>query len=150
MGLHGLGLFEGITEQELRQMQRCFEAYFQSYQAGERIRRYGEGNVVGVLASGTAAVCRIDADGSKTVLEYLRENGVFGEMLAFSSAEDLELICIKPCRVMFIDYRHIVRRCEKACVHHSRLVANMLRLLSEKSRALSERVEILSQRSTRS
>ena len=55
----------------------------------------------------------------------------------------------ETCDVMFIDYPHILKRCERACTHHSLLVQNMLRLIAGKAQALSERVDVLSRRSIR-
>ena len=58
-------------------------------------------------------------------------------------------MCRTPCDVLFIDYPHILQRCEKACTHHSLLVQNMLQLMADKARALSERIDVLSRRSIR-
>ncbi|MEG1918248.1 MAG: Crp/Fnr family transcriptional regulator, partial [Oscillospiraceae bacterium] len=75
----------------------------------------------------------------------------FGETIAFSGgmADSLMVVCQKECRVQFVNYEHIVKRCEKACAHHSVLVQNMLRLIAGKAQHLGERVEVLSQRSIR-
>ena len=51
--------------------------------------------------------------------------------------------------MLYIDYEHIVKRCPNACAHHSTVVSNLVRLMSEKTQALSEHLEILSRRSTR-
>ena len=51
--------------------------------------------------------------------------------------------------MLFIDYAHILKRCENACTHHSLLVQNMLRLMADKAQALSMRVDVLSRRSIR-
>ena len=59
------------------------------------------------------------------------------------------MVCRTACDVVFIDYPHILKRCERACTHHSLLVQNMLRLISDKAQALSERVDVLSRRSIR-
>ena len=61
----------------------------------------------------------------------------------------MEVIARETCDVMFIDYPHILKRCERACTHHSLLVQNMLRLIAGKAQALSERVDVLSRRSIR-
>ena len=76
---------------------------------------------------------------------------MFGRTLAFSGSrsDTLEVVCRQPCEVLFIDYPHILKRCERACTHHSVLVQNMLRLMSDKAQALSERVDVLSRRSIR-
>lgn len=63
--------------------------------------------------------------------------------------DSLEVVCRTSCDVLFIDYVHILKRCELACTHHSLLVQNMLRLIADKAQALSERVDVLSRRSIR-
>ena len=146
-------LFAGISETEYTAMLRCFETYEQSYSSGALIRAFeGENRrCVGVLQSGRAEILRLDADGGKTVLEQLEEGSIFGEMLAFSGAEqeNICVVCTQSCQVLYIDYEHIIKRCPKACPHHSTLVQNMLMLLSQKALLLSQRVEILSYRSIR-
>ena len=51
--------------------------------------------------------------------------------------------------MLYIDYEHIVKRCPNACTHHSTVVANLVKLMSEKTQALSEHLEILSRRTIR-
>jgi len=84
-------------------------------------------------------------------MEELGPGGVFGRTLAFAGSErdSLEIVSRTPCDVLFIDYRHILKRCENACTHHSQLVQNMLRLMSDKAQGLSQRVDVLSRRSIR-
>ncbi|QNL43423.1 Crp/Fnr family transcriptional regulator [Oscillibacter hominis] len=146
-------LFEGISYDSYLQMVDCFQMRTKAYQPGEIILNFGEGNPhqVGILEDGTAALLRIDADGNNTILEEMGAGSVFGETVAFSGigGDSLMVVCEKDCRVEFVDYAHIVKRCERACTHHSMLVQNMLRLISDKTLALGERVEVLSQRSIR-
>ena len=35
---------------------------------------------------------------------------------------------------MFIDYEHVIKRCEQACHHHSQMVSNLLQLTAIQSR----------------
>ena len=95
------------------------------------------GNAVGVVERGEASLIRIDEEGVATVLEELGPGGVFGKSLAFSTSgrDSLEVVCRTACDVVFIDYPHILKRCERACTHHSLLVQNMLRLISDKAQA---------------
>ena len=91
---------------------------------------------------------RIDEEGVATVLEELGPGGVFGKSLAFSTSgrDSLEVSAARPATWCSFDYPHILKRCERACTHHSLLVQNMLRLISDKAQALSERVDVLSRR----
>lgn len=145
-------LFQGISYDSYLAMVDCFHARTRTYQTGEIILSFGEENqAVGIIEEGTATLMRIDAEGTSTILEVLEAGGVFGETIAFSGIgeDSLMVVCRKDCRVLFIDYEHLVKRCEKACTHHSVLVQNMLRLIADKAMALGERVEVLSQRSIR-
>ena len=124
-----------------------------SYQADELIYDFADAQQddVGVIERGAAALIRIDEEGVATVMEELGPGGVFGRNLAFagSAGDSLEVVCRTPCEVLFIDYPHILRRCESACAYHSTLVQNMLRLMADKAQALSERIDVLSRRSIR-
>lgn len=146
-------LFQGINYDEYQRMLTCFQAVQRSYRPEEMIYDFSKPNqnAVGIIERGTASLIRIDADGVATVLEELHAGGVFGKDLAFAgSREDsLEVVCRTACDVLFIDYPHILKRCENACYHHSLLVQNMLRLMADKAQSLSERVDVLSRRSIR-
>ena len=145
-------LFAGVDEVSCENMLRCFSAYEQRFSAGQTILTCGQQqDMIGVLLSGSADLVRLDADGNRTILETLEEGGVFGEVLAFSGAggDSIFLECRRDCRVLYLDYDQITKRCENACLHHSILVQNLFRLLSTKTLRLSERVEVLSRRSIR-
>ncbi len=146
-------LFQDISYEEYQQMLACFQAVQKSYRPEEVLYDYTApaSNAVGVLERGEASLIRIDQDGVATVLEELGPGGVFGRSLAFSASgrDSLEVVCRTACEVVFIDYSQILKRCERACTHHSLLVQNMLRLISDKAQALSERVDVLSRRSIR-
>lgn len=146
-------LFRDISYEEYQKMLPCFQAVGRLYQADELIYDFGDAgrNEVGVIERGEAALIRIDEEGVATVMEELGAGGVFGRDLAFagSAGDSLQVVCRTSCEVLFIDYPHILRRCEKACAYHSMLVQNMLRLMADKAQALSERIDVLSRRSIR-
>ena len=145
-------LFSGIEYDSYLAMYTCFQAVSRTYRPDDVIYDFAEGrDVVGILERGEATLIRTDADGVETVLERFHTGGVFGRTLAFSGGHSdvLQVVCRASCDVLFIDYSHILKRCERACNHHSLLVQNMLRLMAEKAHALSDRVDVLSRRSIR-
>ena len=147
-----VGLFQDITGPEVEAMIRCFRMRTAAFLPGETICSYGEeGEEVGVITVGSAELVRFDYDGTRTILERLEEGAVFGEVLAFTAAlgDSVEVVTHEGCQVLFMEYSHIMKRCEKACQHHSKLVQNMFRLVAEQARSLSCRVEVLSRRSIR-
>jgi len=145
-------IFENITPEELEAMIRCFRMWEAAFQPGETVCTYGEGHdEVGVVISGGAQLIRLDREGGRTILERLEPGGVFGEKLAFTMdfGDCVEVVSEAGCRILFMEYAHVMKRCEKACAHHSQLVQNMFRLVADKTQQLSRRVEVLSRRSIR-
>ena len=146
-------LFQNISQEEYLRMLTCFQAVQKSFRPEDLIYDFTVpgSNAVGIIERGTAQLIRIDELGVSTVMEELGPGGVFGRTLAFAgNGEDsLEIVCRASCDVLFIDYSHILKRCENACTHHSILVQNMLQLMASKAQALSERVDVLSRRSIR-
>ena len=145
-------LFTGIDYDSYLAMYTCFQAVSRSYRPDDVIYDFSSSqNVVGIVERGEAALIRIDADGVEPMMEQFRVGGVFGRTLDFSGSRSdvLEVVCRTPCEVLFFDYAHILKRCERACTHHSVLVQNMLRLMADKAQALTERVDVLSRRSIR-
>lgn len=145
-------LFHNISKEEFTSMQLCLGAREYSYAAGETICTYGESfHSLGILASGTASVIRFEKNGSRTILEHLRKQDIFGDILAFQNPqyECILVVSSTPCQVMFIDYQNLLSTCSKICRCHQQLIQNMLALVSQKTLFLSERVEVLSKRTIR-
>ena len=146
-------LFRNITYDEYLRMMDCFRATQKNFRADELICDFtsSSGDAVGIVERGSAALIRIDEEGVATVLEELGPGSVFGRSLAFavSGGGSQEVVGRSGCEVLFIDYYHILKRCERACTHHSLLVQNMLGLLVEKAQKLSQRVDVLSRRTIR-
>lgn len=147
-----LALFQGITNGEVDAMIHCFHMRQARYESGQTICTYGEGGgEVGVLIRGHAALVRYDYAGTRTILEQIGTGGVFGEVLAFTPelGDCVEVVSGGESEALFMEYGHLMKRCENACAHHSRLVQNMFQLVTEQTRRLSRRVEVLSRRSIR-
>ncbi len=147
-----LEIFHDISNDEVEAMIHCFRMRRARFEAGRTICVYGEcRGEVGVLLRGRAELVRFDQEGNRTILEQLEGGGVFGEELTFIPAlgDCVEVVGSEECEVLFMEYAHIMKRCEKACAHHSKLVRNMFRLVTEQVRRLSRRVEVLSRRSIR-
>ena len=147
-----LEIVQDITNGEVEAMIHCFRMRRARFEAGRTICVYGEcQGEVGVLLRGRADLIRFDQEGNRTILEQLESGGVFGEELTFVPAlgDCVEVVSGGDCEVLFMEYAHIMKRCEKACAHHSKLVQNMFRLVAEQVRRLSCRVEVLSRRSIR-
>lgn len=142
-------IFEGIEEEDISKMLKCFEARKMTYKKDRTIvSNIVNVKMIGIILSGTANMERYDYNGNRSIIEKLETNSVFGEV--FSRLESgISVIATSDCEVLLIEYEHIIKRCRKGCVYHSILTNNMLKLLSNKIVELNKRLEILSKRSIR-
>jgi len=145
-------IFKGISDESVERMKVCFRMRQSQYRSGEVICEYGSGSQeVGILLDGSVQLVRIDFGGNRTILEHMEAGGIFGEALSFTagSSDSISVVCERDCTVLYMEYAHIMRRCENACQHHSQLVQNMFSLATGQIQRLSQRVEVLSRRSIR-
>lgn len=153
MDFSKIELFDGISAQSCRDMMICFGAEFSSFKTGEVICDFSDHprRRVGIMRSGRASMLRTDINGNETLLEVVKEGEIFGEVLCFcdGASDYTKLVCDEDCDVIFLKYDQITKRCEKACEHHSKLVANLFELIARRTLALSERIQLLSRRTTR-
>lgn len=146
-------LFKGINEHDCHRMIECFNIEVKKFREGSSISDYSKkGDKIGIILKGSADVVRYDANGIRTIIETLGEQGIFGEYFTYpsSSRNYVEVVAEKDCEILFVRRSELLKRCEKACSCHSRVVENMLELMTEKAVSLSERVEVLSQRTIES
>lgn len=144
-------IFNHIPTESLEKMMHCFRAVRKTFPPEESILRYTDSTeTIGVILAGEAQLVKYDYDGYKNIIEHLNKNCVFGSLLLRPFAKEaFEVVALSECSVLFFDYAHLVKRCEKACSHHSILTSNMLQILSSQSQYLHMRIDVLSQRTTR-
>ena len=152
MDYSGFPIFHDISTASVERMLACFHVRQVSCAPGTVVREYGGGgDEVGIITGGTADLVRIDYDGTRTILEHLETGSIFGEVLAFTvqTGDSISVVTEGGCQVMYLDYGHIMKRCENACQHHSQLVQNLFHLVTEQMQQMGQRVEVLSRRSIR-
>lgn len=142
---------DGISGESIRKMLRCFSPDFRTYAPGETIMRYSTlPKKIGLVRTGKARLESLDADGNANLLEVYGERELFGELFCLPLDNFEYLVTAEQeCRIIFIEYSHVVTPCAKACAHHSQLINNLFLMTAERSRALFLHLSILSQPTTR-
>ena len=144
-------LFTKISPEEQELMRVCFCARETTYQNNETIMEYSSVmKKIGLMMEGQALLYCCDADGNEYIIDELKKDSVFGEPFLLSGdSQHYYVRAQKMARVMFIDYEHVIKRCEKACWHHSQMVSNLLQMIALRSRQQTDRIYMLSRSSTR-
>lgn len=140
-------LFNGITETQLKQLEKCLRTREGKFLTDDEICSYNnKSQILGVLLSGKAYVKKLDRDGNYTILETLHKNEIFSDVFAYTAtdANAISIFACEPTTVLFIDFESVFKRCANACEHHSLFVFNLMKTVLDKSKVLSQRIEILS------
>ena len=144
-------LFSCITPTEQERMRVCFRMREVSFQNNETIMEYASSmKKIGLILDGQAAVYCCDEEGRQYLLDELKKDSVFGEPFLLPEESQHYYVCAKSeTRVLFIDYEHVIKRCENACNFHSQLVSNLLQMIAVHASHQANRIFVLSRGNTR-
>ena len=144
-------LFTDILPEEQERMRVCFHAREDIFRNGETIMEYASSmNKIGLILYGRAVLYCCDEDGNEYMIDELKRDAVFGEpFLLPADSQHYYVNAVEETKVMFIDYEHVIKRCEQACHHHSQMVSNLLQMAASQSRQQMERIYVLSRTTTR-
>ncbi len=145
-------LFSGIRREELADMLQCLGARSVSYEKGRTIFLEGEPALwVGVVLAGEVQILREDLGGNRSILAAAGPGQLFGEVFACAQLDRLPVTVVASAdsRILQLACRRIIETCSQACVFHSRLVHNLLRIVARKNLMLNQKIDFISKRTTR-
>jgi len=128
-------IFKNIASDELQNLLQCLSAVKKKYSKGEYIFNAGDMMTqMGVVIKGSVDIVQEDALGRKTIITTIKKSGVFGEGIVAAKLEEspVSIVASEQVEILFLQYISMVAKCEKNCVFHTRLIENMLELMSKK------------------
>lgn len=144
--------FDEVSKESMDMIIPCFKPYWKNYAAGETILTYDATKParVEVLERGSAKLQILNEEGDIFLIEHIKEGDVFGEPFALPLENFAYIVSADTdCRVMFLDYNHIIKPCENLCEHHSQLISNLFIMAAQKSQELSLHISLLHQNTIR-
>lgn len=145
-------LFYGMSEDELYTLLKCSAAEQAVYEEGEYIFRMGESlDRMMILLSGSAVVFQETFWGQREELYEIKEGEAFGEAYACARTAVLPMSVAAQgeCQVVLLNYQRMITFCSLACDFHTRMIHNLLRMVSERSVRMEDKLEHVSRKSTR-
>ncbi len=150
--LKEVNLFTGIEESELQPLLSCLSATTAHYEKGQTVFFSGQSiKQFGIVLSGQIQVVQDDYQGNRSIFAKIGSGNMFGESFACAEIKTLpvSVITTTGSELLFIDCRRLAVPCTKACSFHSRLIQNLLNIVSMKNILLTQKIEITSKRTTR-
>lgn len=145
-------LFAGISRQELGALLDCLGARRTEVKKGQVILAEGApAQFVGIVLEGRVQIEKVDYYGNRSILTQAGPGELFAESFACADAAEMPVSAIATVdgAVMLIQRTRITTGCSNACGFHSRLIANLLKIVSQRNLQLSQKIEITGKRTTR-
>lgn len=150
--LKAVDLFKGIEESDLDSLLSCLSAKAAHYKKGQTVFFSGESvERFGIVLSGEVQVIQEDYYGNRSILAKIGAGDLVGESFAYAEMKTLPVSVVATTEsvLLFIDYYKLTVPCTNACEFHSKLIQNMLSILSMKNILLTQKIEFTSRRTTR-
>ena len=149
--LASIPLFEDIDIYNYETLLHCLSGKMVHYSKNQRI--ISEGEIItsfGIVLNGRVQVIQDDYYGNNNILAIINEGQLFGEAFACGSNVifPFTVIATSDSDVLFIDCKKLSSPCEKACGFHSRIIQNLLSVVSNKNKSLTEKITYITKRTT--
>lgn len=141
--LYQNSIFEGLTPQQIDEILPCIMGGVKTFGAMECV--YERGDKVRDLGIVLKGKLLVESDSAQQRIE---PNGMFGEMVVFSTYGVVphRVVAVEGTQVLFLSGEFFRQQCQKnaRCKDaHSEVVANLLRLLSDKAILLNKKIAYL-------
>lgn len=148
----GTGLFCGLTGKERAHILNCLSAAEGLYHKGDVVLHAGTvTNAMGYVMEGRVEIVRDDYWGNRQILGTAEAGELFAESYACLEGEPMMVTAqaAEESRILFLEVGRILETCSPACEFHSRLIHNLLYILSRKNLNLTRKIDHMGQRTIR-
>ena len=145
-------LFDGLENSEIMGLLTCMGARIKTVDKDYPLTMEGDPvSMVGVVTSGKLQIYKDDMCGALTIIAEVVPGEMFGEVFACAGVDKMpvSIYSAEKTTVMLIDFKKLLTTCSNSCPFHSKVIQNLLKIVSQKALTLNRRIEIISKRSIR-
>lgn len=145
-------LFEGIAEDEISALIRCFSIRTVNCRKGEFLLHQGEvSRGIGLVTDGRIHIIREDFLGAREILAEAGSGEIFGEVYALLDDEiqGTAVVAASDCQAAFLSAEKLLEPCSESCLFHQKLMGNMMRVLARKNLLLTGKISHLTRKTIR-
>lgn len=145
-------LFEGINSDDIENILGCLNSFVKKYEKKETVIREGEPIPgIGIILRGSVQISKTDILGNINIIAEPRKNQIFAETFEATGiyASPVRVTSRENTKILFIQYGKMMNMCSNSCVFHTRMIANMMKIIAVKNTELNKKIDILSKRTIR-
>lgn len=149
--LKELPLFEDINSQDISEMMTCLAAKTKAYKKETYVKYEGDSaDFIGIVLDGTIQILQDDYNGNRSIISAFGPGHLFAEAFACAAIPTLpvSILAATDCTILFLNIQKILYPCTQACYFHSKLIQNLLKIVSRKNMLLSKKLSYVSHKTT--
>lgn len=146
------GLFKGIDTADTKTMLTCLGCIQRQYKKGESIYHSGDfADSAGFVITGGVYIEQTDIWGNQNILSHAGSGELFAEAYASVPDEPLmvNVVASADADILFLQINKILSVCPSGCAFHSRLIKNLLAVISGKNLLLTRKINHITPKSIR-
>lgn len=146
MNAQNLTIFYGLSDEEIEKSLHCSRGKVISSEKGQMIyRQEDEPTRLYFVLEGSVELGSCNALGKLTRIRVLREGECFGETELFLAADGYNSYAraMTRVRLLSVPEEFFGGQCDRCCMHHSKVVYNMLHVFAEKSDQDNRQIDLL-------
>lgn len=143
-------LFLNITDKNKEKILKLLETHTLSFSKGIDVLPtiIGQNNIC-LIESGSVEIIKEDYDGTRNIIETIREGEVFGSKMSLMDNDFYKIITSDDTTIIIIDYENVINLENVKYDYYIDFLKNLLLIMNDKNKEKNERIEILTKRSTR-
>lgn len=106
-------------------------------------------NIIAIINKGIIQIIKNDYNGSRTIIEELEENDIFGSKISFINNDEYEIITKTSCEITLIDFDRISNYRGIKNESYNTFLNNLLNIIIKKMDEKNKRIEILTRKTIR-
>ena len=143
-------LFYGINEKNKKDLFTLFSAHIYTFKENEDILSIvKEDNVICIIDNGYAIINRINYDGSRTIIDNLYKDSIFGPRISSLNSSEYQVIVKEPTTVVVIDYDILINENNIKNQYYNKFLLNIFSIINDLTQQKNERIRILTKKSIR-
>ncbi len=144
------GLFSHLNDEKKKKLLLSLEAESNEFEGNVNFySMVREKKIIGFIESGCIEIIRNNPNGSRSIIEELRENDIFGYTISSEPSEEIEFITKGKTKVVVLDYKKIMQQQSIELESYGQLMRNLFELTAKKIKEKNEHIEILAKKSIR-
>lgn len=150
--LKGIPLFKDINQENLSSLLKCLNVKEKTYDKNETVIAEGSHiDSIGIVLEGSVQASKTDINGNRIIIANMHKNEMFAEAIVCSSIH-ISPVNVEACeksRILWVQFTRIVTTCASSCSFHTKLIENMLEIISRKNMFLNNRLHVVAKKSLR-